>query len=137
MISVSTIVQRRVKILPSAFQHLFHAFNKKFNSFTDTDCILLMVLILIFRQILIMKRHIFAQMIFQTVIIQGINFLFDPTVRQKDELYIILLLTSIIDYHNFTSVSILFLTDLYLSFCRIFFPFLPQKLTIMCAFILL
>lgn len=30
MVSVSAIVQRRSKILPSAFQHLFHEFNKGF-----------------------------------------------------------------------------------------------------------
>ena len=35
MVSVSAIVQRRSKILPAAFQHLFHKFNKTFsqNSF--------------------------------------------------------------------------------------------------------
>lgn len=30
MVSVSAIVQRRAKILPSAFQYLFHEFNKSF-----------------------------------------------------------------------------------------------------------
>ncbi len=30
MVSVSAIVQRRSKILPKAFQHLFHEFNKAF-----------------------------------------------------------------------------------------------------------
>lgn len=30
MVSVSAVVQRRAKILPSAFQHLFYAFNKEF-----------------------------------------------------------------------------------------------------------
>ena len=30
-VSASAIVQRRAKILPSAFQHLFHEFNKKFS----------------------------------------------------------------------------------------------------------
>lgn len=30
MVSVFTIIQRRAKILPSAFQHLFHEFNKAF-----------------------------------------------------------------------------------------------------------
>lgn len=30
MVSVSAIVQRRAKILPSAFQHLFYEFNKAF-----------------------------------------------------------------------------------------------------------
>ena len=31
MVSVSAIVQRRVKILPTAFQHLFHKFNEAFS----------------------------------------------------------------------------------------------------------
>ena len=31
IISVSAIVQRRAKILPSAFQHLFHRFNASFS----------------------------------------------------------------------------------------------------------
>lgn len=31
MVSVSAIVQRRAKILPSAFQHLFHEFNRAFS----------------------------------------------------------------------------------------------------------
>ncbi len=31
MVSVSAIVQRRAKILPAAFQHLFHEFNKEFS----------------------------------------------------------------------------------------------------------
>lgn len=31
MVSVSAVVQRRSKILPSAFQHLFHEFNNKFS----------------------------------------------------------------------------------------------------------
>ena len=31
MVSVSAIVQRRAKILTSAFQHLFHEFNKEFS----------------------------------------------------------------------------------------------------------
>ena len=34
MVSVSAIVQRRSKILPSAFQHLFHEFNR---AFSQTD----------------------------------------------------------------------------------------------------
>lgn len=31
MVSVSAVVQRRAKILPDAFQHLFHKFNEKFS----------------------------------------------------------------------------------------------------------
>ena len=31
MVSVSAIVQRRAKILPAAFQHLFHKFNEAFS----------------------------------------------------------------------------------------------------------
>jgi len=31
MVSVSAVVQRRAKILPSAFQHLFYEFNKEFS----------------------------------------------------------------------------------------------------------
>ena len=31
MVSVSAVVQRRAKILPAAFQHLFHKFNEAFS----------------------------------------------------------------------------------------------------------
>ena len=31
MVSVSAVVQRRVKILPAAFQYLFHKFNEAFS----------------------------------------------------------------------------------------------------------
>ena len=129
----------RVKILLSAFQHLFHAFNKKFSQ-TNFICEYWLY------SVNGSDIHISTNLYYETTYLctddssNGYNprtsILSDPTIRQKDELYIyiILLLALITDYHNFTSVSILFLTNLYLSFCRIFFLFLLQKLTMIVYF---
>lgn len=65
MVSVSAVVQRRSKILPADFEHLFHEFNEAFSqtSFSaDTGFMLLTVRIYIFRQFLMIREHFIVQM---------------------------------------------------------------------------
>ncbi len=72
MVSVSAIVQQRAKILPSAFQYLFHEFNNAFsktNFFTDSDSTLLTALIYIFQLSLIITTLITTPMPIQKGII--------------------------------------------------------------------
>ena len=72
MVSVSAIVQRRSKILPSAFQHLFHEFNRAFSQtdfFTDTDCMPLTTLMYIYLLFLMIMELFIVQMINQKAII--------------------------------------------------------------------
>ena len=72
MVSVSAIVQRRAKILPAAFQHLFHKFNEAFsqtNFFMVKDFWLLTAPIYIFLIFPMIMGLIIVLMIFLRAII--------------------------------------------------------------------
>ena len=72
MVSVSTIVQRRSKILPATFQYLFHEFNNEFsqtNFFHGYRLYAVTVRIYIFQLFLMIRRHFTVQMMIQKAII--------------------------------------------------------------------